>query len=195
MKNLHKWYLIALLFLSGNVFATDYHFFISSAVDPAFANRTLADDQANEFEAASKLVSTYLAARSIIAEATMLKDDYIYVTYKDGQIGKFKIVSLRDSIKVRFDGQVQAVPRGATKLGLSDPGSVLSEYHFAMRDDYSAGLNLMIFTENRIKIPTVTIIQNLQDIVPYAVISYEYPAGGGGCAQERGGNCSNPTEQ
>lgn len=156
--------------------ANDYAFQVSASVDPSYVTRTFAQDQAAEFETASKLVSIYIRAFGF-GEAKIVRNSYVYIVYHDGKIGKFKIIGVRDSIKVRFDTLVPAVPGGVIKNSQFD--IPVSEY-LQLSDIYVA-VNYALLQQSRVLRPSVTVIPLGQTVMNF----------GGGCGRV-GGDCVNP---
>lgn len=101
--------------------AKEYAFTIASA-GPEFAGTTLEADRSAEFEAANKIASMYVQYRTPLAITRFYKD-IVYVVYFDGQIAKFKMISAADSIRLRFESVVPAVPRTASRISASGGGS------------------------------------------------------------------------
>jgi hypothetical protein len=90
------------------VLAKEYAFFIAAA-GPAFATVTLAQDRVAEHDGANRIARTYLHYVSPLARL-QATNDVVYVTYYDGQIAKFNVVSATDTIRLRFDKTVPTLP-------------------------------------------------------------------------------------
>jgi len=81
----------------------------------------------------------------------MVLNDIVYVVYHDGQIAKFKIRSLRDSIKVVFLERVPTLPPGLQKRASLDS---LREVIVRM-DDEERFREFVV----RTRVPSVEVIQ------------------------------------
>jgi hypothetical protein len=182
IRGLRKWVLgLFIATIASASSAADYAFQISAA-GPSWVNTTFAQDQQAEFEGASKLVSIYIRAVGY-AEYSIVTSSYVYVVYKDGQIAKLKIVSLRDSRKVKFDKLVPVVPGSAKQLSQFD--IPLPEYFLSY--DIQVASNFAVIELARAKVPSVTVIQ--YEVLLNFVFNF-----GNGCAWSRDG-CWNPVEQ
>ena len=110
--------------------AKDYGFEISSVSTPTFRARSYADDQQAGFTAATRIILDFIRYSNAIALAMGNLNDYVYIIYADGLIGKFKVCTGCSSQMIP-QGIVSVVPPGATKRSAT---SNLSEIIY--RTDY-----------------------------------------------------------
>jgi len=153
MRSIHRFGIAAAVACAATaVQARDYAFAVSSAARPDLSTNTFAADQLVEFQAASHIITLYLTrAAGTWAEPKMVLNDIVYVVYHDGQIAKFKIRSLRDSIKVVFLERVPTLPPGLQKRASLDS---LREVIVRM-DDEERFREFVV----RTRVPSVEVIQ------------------------------------
>jgi hypothetical protein len=149
--------------------ATNYWFHISSA-GAAYATAAYGTDREAEFEGANKIPMMYTNYITASAKIKAIANDYMYISYHDGKIAKFKVVATSGTIRLRFDELVPSVPPDA-KTGTFTIGTNAFD-----RMDYINGAAGYFYEKTTLPTGSVTVIQ--------------YPDGSGtGC--DRNG-CSNP---
>ena len=152
MRSIHRFGLAAAIACSVTVAqAKDYEFKIGAVSTADFKNRTYADDQAAGFTAATRIVLDYIRYTNPIALAQGNLNDFIYVIYADGQIGKFKICTGCSS-QILPQGTVTTVPLGAVRRS-----SLLSISEIIYRLDYLISLGEGVIVQS-VKEGTVTVV-------------------------------------
>lgn len=147
------WLLALVALVTASIaWAVDYYFPISAA-GPSYATSTYDSDAVAEFDGANAIARTYLHYTSQVAKDKAVARDYVYVSYHDGKIAKFKITSATLTIRLRFESLVPAVPAGAKTSAFSPYSSVYD------RSDYLNGAASWFYEEERLPTGSVTVIQ------------------------------------
>jgi hypothetical protein len=149
--------------------ATNYWFHISSA-GAAYATVVYGTDRDAEFEGANKIPMIYTNYITASAKIKAIANDYIYISYHDGKIAKFKVIATSGTIRLRFEELVPSVPSDA-KTGTFTIGANIFD-----RMDYINGAVGYFYEKTTLPTGSVTVIQ--------------YPDGSGTGCDRRG--CSNP---
>jgi len=154
--------------------AASYWFHISNA-GPEYVSTTFSQDQGSEFDGANRIARAFLhyTTPSAMAKVLIGKGDDVYISYHDGQIAKFKVISPTNTIRLRFDKTVMSVPADSRQNGFENSGDVSSStasVGISSRADFVDGAGASWFQEAYEKRGSVEVI----------LYNDTWAAGGGG---------------
>lgn len=154
---------VNLVLVAALAWAASYAFHISAA-GPSFASTTFESDRVAEFDGANAIARQYLQYLSISSQMKIYlgQGDTVYVSYHDGRIGKFTMISPTNTIRLRFERQVETIPADARKNGFESSGAVSDGPNVGVsaRMDYiEVPSSIPIFYEEYRKSASVTVIQ------------------------------------